>query len=181
MQAGFGVTTDQNPIAQREYAFGQRAFERGRYREAVEYLEQAMTLAKPSTPLGGEIQTWLVNAYVAVGRQSDAIALCEKICRHPTIEVRKQAKNLLYILKAPRLKLRPEWMSRIPDLAAIADEGSDNSGAYVRKPAPKKRKPKPKLEDKEPIDWSQINTKDNGFLWVALGGVLLMLAGFVWF
>lgn len=173
------MTAEQKQLAQREYALGQQAFERGNYREAVAHFEKGVALAHAMTPLGGEIQTWLANAYSAVGRSQDAIALCEKISRHPDIETRKQGKRLLYILKAPKLQMRQEWNTQIPDLAAIADAGEDNSGYSYRKPT--NRKPKKTEPDfDQPIDWSQINTKDNAFLWVALVGIALVLAGLAW-
>jgi hypothetical protein len=36
------------------------------------------------------------------------------------------------------------------------------------------------MPEPEPIDPSQINTRDNGFLWVALAGVVLVLGGLWW-
>lgn len=173
------MTAEQKQLARREYGYGQDAFERGNYRNAVEHFEKAVALASPRTILGGEIQTWLVNAYAAAGRQKDAIALCEKLSRHPDTETKKKGKSLLYILKAPRLSTRREWISEIPDLGAIADTGADNSGLYARPQTKKKPKPKP-ADDLEPIDWSQINTKDNGFVWVALVGIVLVIAGLAW-
>jgi TPR repeat protein len=62
------MSVDLQAQARTAYAYGQEAFERGNYRESVEYFEQAVDLARAATPLGGEIQTWLVNAYNAVGR-----------------------------------------------------------------------------------------------------------------
>nr|WP_199305780.1 outer membrane protein assembly factor BamD [Pseudanabaena sp. FACHB-2040] len=165
-------------MARVEYAYGQDAFERGRYREAVEHLEKAVAIARPTSPLGGEVQIWLVNAYFAVSRQPDAIALCDTLTRHPDYETRKQAKNLLYILQAPSLQKREDWNTKIPDLASLEGGGS-NAGTYT---APPKRAPrKKKIEDEEPIDLSQVNTRDNLFLWIALGAIALLLGGLAWF
>jgi hypothetical protein len=172
------MTADPKTLAKNEYAYGQDAFDRGNYRIAVGHFEKAASLAKGATPLGGEIQMWLVNAYTAVGRQADATALCEKLMRHPDTEIRRQAKNLLYILKAPQLKRPGNWMTQIPDLGAISDDPQAVGYTYkvAPKPAPRKRlKPEP-----EPLDPSQINTRDNGFLWVALVGVFLVLGSLWW-
>jgi hypothetical protein len=172
------MTADSKALAKTEYAHGQDAFERGNYRVAVGHFEKAASLAKGATTLGGEIQMWLVNAYNAVGRQGEATALCEKLLRHPDTEIRRQAKNLLYILKAPQLKRPGNWMSQIPDLGAIADD--PQAAGYTYKVAPKsapRKRPKP---EPEPLDPSQINTRDNGFLWVALVGVVLLLGGLWW-
>lgn len=172
------MSADTKALAKTEYAYGQEAFERGNYRVAVGHFEKAASLAKAATPLGGEIQTWLVNAYNAVGRQADAIALCQSLARHPDLEVRKQAKNLLYILQAPQLKRPGNWMSQIPDLGAIADD--PQAAGYTYKVPPKAAPRKRPMPEPEPIDPSQINTRDNGFLWVALVGVALVLGGLWW-
>jgi tetratricopeptide (TPR) repeat protein len=174
------MSADSKEQARIAYANGQDAFERGNYREAVDYFEKAVGLAKAATPLGGEIQTWLVNAYSAVGRTADAIALCETLVRHPDIEVRKQAKNVLYILKAPQLKRPGNWMTQIPDLGEIA-EGNPQiiSGAAstVSPKAPPRKRAEP---EPEPIDPSQVNHQDNGFLWVALVAIALVLGGLLY-
>ncbi|MGF1567990.1 MAG: tetratricopeptide repeat protein [Nodosilinea sp.] len=174
------MTANPQDLTKAAYALGQNAFERGNYREAVDHFEQAASLAKLATPLGGEIQTWLVNAYSAVGRQGEAIALCETLSRHPDLEVCKQAKNLLYILQAPQLKRPSNWMSEIPDLAAISADSPLSSGPVVKGSSPRSAlRPRPQT-DPVPPDPSQINSKDNGFLWAALGAVILIFAGLLW-
>jgi tetratricopeptide (TPR) repeat protein len=174
------MTEDTRDRAKTQYTYGQSAFERGSYREAVEFFEEAVKLAKAATPLGGEIQTWLVNAYSAVGRQQDAIALCQVLARHPDLETRKQGKNLLYILQAPQLKRPTNWMTQIPDLESISAETGQSLGSSIYSGAAKTApRPRPKAEE-PPIDPSQINRKDNGFFWVALVGVALVLGGLLW-
>ncbi|MEM8806704.1 MAG: tetratricopeptide repeat protein [Cyanobacteria bacterium P01_G01_bin.38] len=171
--------TEEKEKAKAEYGAGQAAFERGRYREAVEHLERAVAFASRATPLGGEIQLWLVSAYAALGRQPEAISLCEKLVRHPDMETRKQGKRLVYILKAPKLKAKEEWVTKIPDLDNL-ESGDYRLGQLRYDQKPKKpRQPKPKPEP-EPIDLSQVNTQDNQFVWVALIGCTLMLGGLWW-
>ncbi|ASC70855.1 hypothetical protein XM38_018020 [Halomicronema hongdechloris C2206] len=170
------MTEETLARAKAEYAAGQQAFERGNYGRSVQYFERAVLLAKKGTPLGGEIQTWLVNAYAAADRQQDAIALCQSLSRHPDSETRKQGKRLLYILKAPRLQLRPEWKTEIPDLANL-DEGTQvMASRYSQGP----RRPPTPAEPPPPIDPSQINRQDNRFLWMALGLVGGLLAAAAW-
>lgn len=172
------MTADSRSQAKTEYAYGQAAFERGDYRQAVTHFEAGVKLAKAATPLGGEIQIWLVNAYNAVGQGREAEALCETLTRHPDLEVRKQAKNLLYILQAPQLRRPGNWMSQIPDLGTL-EEGNPSGGGLstVQLRSAPKRSPKP---EPEPLDLSQVNTRDNGFLWIALGLVGLILGGLLW-
>lgn len=165
--------------AQAEFAAGQLAFERGDYRGAIQAFERGSAFARTGTALGGEIQLWLVNAYAALNRQDEAIALCEKLTQHPDYETSKQSKRLLYILQAPRLKLRSEWQVKIPDLSALNDADSrPNLGQYA---APRRSPPKPPAAEPPPEDLSRMNTQDNGFLWVVLAGSLLALGSLAWF
>jgi tetratricopeptide (TPR) repeat protein len=166
------VTTDLEQ-AKAQYELGKRAFEGGEYRQSVEALERAVGLANPNSALGGEMQTWLVTAYQAAGRLTEAIALCEQLGQHPDLKTRQQGKRLLYILQAPQLKTRPEWLTQIPDLTAINSEGE--------RPQPKYGSTTPKpIPAPEPVDLSQVNTKDNRFVWVALVLILLLGGGLLW-
>ncbi len=155
-----------------EYQAGQIAFERGQYRQSVQHLEKASALIAPSSALGGEVQIWLVTAYEAAGQPEAAIGLCQKLSRHPNLDTRKQSRRLLPILQAPRLVSRPEWLTQIPDLAAVADQKnvtpSKLASATTRKPRPAKP---PSLELK------QMNLQDNPFIWVALAILGIMLVG----
>jgi hypothetical protein len=161
------------------YQTGQQAFERGQYRQSVQDLEKASALVNRNSPLGGEVQLWLVTAYQALGQSPDAIALCRTLCKHPNLETRQQSRRLLYILEAPKLETRPEWLSQIPDLASL----EDSQLRYKR--GESTQKPKKKASDwaiaAEPIDPSEINTKDNQFIWVALIGAIVVLGGLIGF
>ncbi len=159
------------------YQAGQTAFERGEYRQAVNEFEAASALITPNSRRGGEVHIWLITAYEATGQRAEAIALCKQLARHPDIDTRKQAKNLLYIMQAPELTRRAEWLTEIPDLTNLADaDGKFRQGSAGSNPngSPKKR-PEP-----EQVDLSQVNTKDNKFIWVALITIGLTLSGLVW-
>ncbi|WP_088894359.1 hypothetical protein [Leptolyngbya ohadii] len=174
------MATDNTELAREQYQAGKLAFENGEYRRSVEFLEKAVNLAGRNSTLGGESQIWLVTAYQANGQPQEAIALCEQLQTHPNLKTRKEGSRLLYILKAPELKRREEWMTKIPDLSGVTDaeEGNKSRSAYPP-PASRPARPKPQT-DLEPIDLSQVNTKDNGFVWVALGAIGLILGGLVW-
>ncbi|NEP14694.1 MAG: hypothetical protein F6K14_31760 [Symploca sp. SIO2C1] len=160
-----------------EYQAGKAAFEAGEYRISVQCLEAATALVNRNSRLGGEVQIWLVTAYQANGQAKEAIALCKGLNKHPDLETRKQSKNLLYILEAPQLERRAEWMTQIPDLAQIADSdprasrGSSNFAIANRNPKA--------LWEPEPVDPSQINTKDNQFIWVALLAIAVTMIGLI--
>lgn len=159
------------------YQAGKIAFERGRYREAVQNLVKASALATPNSRLGGEVQIWLVTAYEAAGQPESAIALCRQLSRHPDPETRKQSRRLLYILEAPQLNLRPEWSSQIPDLSSVTDSDPrefQGHAATTARPARQAAPPKP-------VDLNQVNTQDNQFLWLALLTLVLIIGGLAWF
>lgn len=161
-----------------EYQAGKAAFEGGEYRTAVKHLEAASALMPRTSRLGGEAQTWLVMAYEAVGQKQEAIALCQQLTRHPDLETKKQGKQLLYILQAPQLTRPAEWMTQIPDLAAIAEsDPKDRRGSNT----PAANRQRKKQVEPEPVDLSQINTKDNQFIWIALIALSLTVGGLIWF
>jgi hypothetical protein len=173
------VTPETQELIQSKYQRGKRAFECGEYRQSVELLEQAANLVERNTRLGGEIQIWLVTAYEAAGEQEKAIALGESLARHPDLKTRKDSRRLVYILQAPRLKTRPEWLSQIPDLSNIEEASRSDQKAVV---APRPRTPRPVRTKTEPeaIDLSQVNTKDNRFVWVALVASVVILGSLLW-
>lgn len=161
--------------AEAEMATGQALFERGRYKGAIAHFKTALSLSNPVGSKGGEIQTWLVNAYIASGDEEAGKALCRKLILHPDLDTKQISKRMLYILEAPELEMRPEWVTKIPDLANMDD---DTKVRYAQRPK-KKRRRKPKPEP-EPIDLSQVNTADNQFVWIALVGIVLTLGGLWW-
>ncbi len=162
-----------------EYQAGKSAFERGEYRLAVSYLLVAVTQVQTNTRLGGEVQVWLVTALEANGQIAEATALCQKLLSHPSLETRQATKRLLYIMQAPALLRRDEWMTKIPDLTHLEDREGNAGINYQPKPLPK-----PKVKSIEeryaPVDLSQVETKDNNFTSIALILTIVTLFG-LWF
>lgn len=165
-------------ILRAQYQAGRDSFERGLYRESVQYLEKASALASRSSRLGGEVQMWLVTAYEAAGQRQEAIALCQQLNHHPDLETRKQSRRILYILEAPKLNTRPEWLTQIPDLTAIED--GKNSANFAAAPPQGKPAAKPAQWAPETVDLSQVNTRDNRFIWIAIAIAVLVLGGLLW-
>ncbi len=165
-------------IAKTQYQAGTIAFERGEYRQAVQYLEKASALLGRNSHLAGEVQILLVTAYDANEQRVEAMALCEQLKRHPDGEIGKQAKQLLYILQAPRLKRPQEWLTQIPDLGAL--EGNDTKTGFVNS-STRSLSPPRKRQQIEPMDLSQVNTRDNRFIWVALFAIAFIFGGLIWF
>ena len=170
------VVSNNREKFQIQYQAGKKAFERGEYRQSVQYLEAAKELIPNSSRLGGEAQIWLVTAYQAASKDKEAIALCQELATHPHPEIRQQSQRLLYIIKAPQLKRPKEWMSEIPDLADTAD----GKPKYVTAKSKPNNSSSTSNKTPEPVDLSQVNTQDNQFIWVALVLTLLTFAGLFW-
>ncbi|MEA5618392.1 tetratricopeptide repeat protein [Cronbergia sp. UHCC 0137] len=170
------MSTESLEIAQSLYERGKAAFENGQYRQAVENLEKANALLTRNTGLGGEVGIWLVTAYEAAGRSPEAIAICQQLRKHPNQETRLQAKQLVYILQAPKLKRPKEWLTEIPDLTALSDNES-NIKITVQ---PKKSASVQKPVEPEYVDLSQVNTRDNRFIWIALITIGLIISYLIW-
>jgi tetratricopeptide (TPR) repeat protein len=174
--------SDSLELLDRHYRAGKAAFERGQYRQSIEQFEQAVSLVAKGTAIGGEMQIWLVTAYQAAGQDQQAIALCQKLEAHPDLSIRKQSRRLSYILKAPKLQTRPEWFSQIPDLSTLDSAEAESKGASRFTGAAPKAPARPRPQSQpQPIDLSQVNTQDNGFIWLAIGGAVLLLGGLIWF
>ena len=169
------VNSETLEIVKAEYQAGKAAFERGQYRNSVQHLEKASTLVARNSRLGGEVQIWLVTAYEAAGQTQEAIALCEQLKRHPHPEISKQGRDLLYILQAPQLKRPAEWMTQIPDLGTIAD-----NSAQTRLNLRNSNTQRSPQQQPLPEDLSQINTRDNRFIWAALIAIGLTIGGLIW-
>ena len=156
-----------------KYQQGQVLLDRGQYRSSVKTLEDAKSLVNLSSKLGGEVQLSLVTAYQGIDKMDDAIALCEELTRHPNLEIRQQSQRILYILKAPQLKRPEAWMTKIP----TTNSDDNQTPRYVQaKPATKPiKKPSLKLED-----ITQMETRDNGFIGLALGLFIIIICGLIW-
>jgi hypothetical protein len=163
---------------------GQRAFECGQYQRAIQCFEQGKTIASVGTALHGELQIWLVMAYEAAGDRTRALDLCRIIGAHPDLETRKQSKQLLYILEAPKLRMNPEWLTEIPDLTEIEPNGDDRDWGRpvvnLTPPRPPKLKPPKGYVIPEPTDPTQVNMGDDrSILWAAIAAVGVLL-GVLW-
>ncbi|KAJ9554464.1 hypothetical protein OSB04_018509 [Centaurea solstitialis] len=113
---------ERRKMAQLMFDLGQKAYERGMYGRSIEFLEGALTIIPRPTLFGGEIQIWLAMAYEANNRHKDCIDLYQKLEKsHPSVSIRRQAKDLRYILQAPKLKISQEEMVTIPLIGSSYD------------------------------------------------------------
>lgn len=167
------MTVDNQEQFQQKYQAGKQAMEMGRYRLSIENLEAAKNLVATNSRRGGEAQIWLVTAYQAANQIEQAIALAQELITHPDAQTREQAQRILYIMKAPKLERLKEWMSEIPDLAQ-AEQGASR---YV---AAKKQSAKPSEIKLEYPETTPTETKDNQFVWFALGLIILIIGSLFW-
>jgi tetratricopeptide (TPR) repeat protein len=157
------------------FELGKQAFDKGLYRQSLDYLIQGEALVSPLSRDGAQVQIWLMTVYQALGKNEEAIAICQKLITHPDFTIRKQAKDLLFILQAPRLNRPKEWMTEIPDLSKVSEE--ENRSVYET--TEKKTIAKSKINSfKEDSNTSQISDKNNNFFSFALSILLLIMVTF---
>ncbi|XP_020260297.1 uncharacterized protein LOC109836728 [Asparagus officinalis] len=113
---------ERRETAKLMFELGQKAYEKGTYARAIEFLEAALTIIPRPTLFGGEIQIWLAMAYEANNRHRDCIALYQELeKKHPSVSIRRQAAELRYILQAPKLKISKDEMVTIPLIGSSYD------------------------------------------------------------
>nr|DAD30823.1 TPA_asm: hypothetical protein HUJ06_009674 [Nelumbo nucifera] len=113
---------ERRETAKLMFELGQKAYGKGMYGRAIEFLEGALTIIPRPTLFGGEIQIWLAMAYEANNRHADCIALYQQLEKqHPSFSIRRQAAELRYILQAPKLKISQEEMVSIPLIGSSYD------------------------------------------------------------
>ncbi len=92
-------------------------FERGRYRQALEQVEEALQ----AHPQSGSLRLWRAMSLEAMGYTTEAIAVVRTLRHHPDRDICQQAEYMLYIWQAPRLRRPQAWLSEIPDLSHLSD------------------------------------------------------------
>lgn len=108
-----------------------------------------------------------------MGQQDEAIALCQKLTRHPQYQTRKQAKRLLEILQAPPLSNNMKGLIEFPDTSQLEENSSQKLVGKSSTSSSSKSVPPPPT----PIDLSEVNTQDNQFLWAALILIGIVIGG----
>ncbi|XP_010556335.1 PREDICTED: uncharacterized protein LOC104825662 isoform X2 [Tarenaya hassleriana] len=90
---------ERRATAELMFELGQKAYAKGMYGRAIEFLEGALTIIPKLTLFGGE----------------------QLERKHPSLSIRRQAAELRYILQAPKLKISQEEMVTIPLIGSSYD------------------------------------------------------------
>ncbi|XP_062193753.1 uncharacterized protein LOC133897157 [Phragmites australis] len=132
---------ERRATAKQMFELGQKAYGRGMYGRSIDFLEAALSIIRPSSLLGGEIQIWLAMAYEANRRHKDCIALYKELeSSHPMINIRRQAAELRYILEAPKLKISNDEVVSIPQIGSSWDWYAGTWSDKMKDQEDKKRK-----------------------------------------
>ena len=166
------ISADQ--IASELYQEGVSNFESGNYQQSVALLERARALVIAETVLGGDILIWLANAYDAIGKTDQAIALCRSLKKHPTNHVRKSARYMLGILTAPPLQKLEGVVSEVPILASPDSYQPKPIATKSKSTSKSNQKPFREVPLEKPNSFDSSNT--NNFLLLAITVFLSLLA-----
>ncbi|KAL0847690.1 hypothetical protein Bca101_020936 [Brassica carinata] len=113
---------ERRATAELMFELGQKAYGKGMYGRAVEFLEGALTIIPRPTLFGGQIRIWLAMAYEANNHHADCVDIYQQLeKRHPSLGIRRQASELRYILQAPKLKISQEEMVTIHMIGSSYD------------------------------------------------------------
>ncbi|NJL99861.1 MAG: tetratricopeptide repeat protein [Synechococcaceae cyanobacterium SM2_3_2] len=126
--------------------------ERGSYRRALELSLEALA----HHPQSGSLKIWRAVCLESLGRTSEAVTFLRPLLRAGDVETAKQARYLLSIWEAPRLRRPQNWTVEIPDLSHLS--GGDWNLTAVA-PAPRK----PKIS--QPKEPSQVRSGLMGSQW----------------
>ena len=109
------------------------AYGRGSYPTCCDLLEKAALKHNENSILGGEIRLWLALTYQvifcrlgnahfypslfqALGKTKECVELFRRLEDHPNKKTRRQAKDLLYIIEAPKLRIGEDERVELPVL-----------------------------------------------------------------
>lgn len=98
------------------FAKAMNVFGRGMYPEASSLFAKAVQVIGEGSRLGGQYQLWQGQALDAAGNKKAAVALFNGLRKHRDSEVRKVARELLFIVTAPKLELDKTSFLEIPDI-----------------------------------------------------------------
>ncbi|KAK4423873.1 hypothetical protein Salat_1970200 [Sesamum alatum] len=149
-----------------------KAYERGTYGRAIEFLEAALTIIPRPTLFGGEIQIWLAMAYEANNRHADCIALYQQLEKqHPSISIRRRLQNCATYCKHPSLRIQERCYA-----AAWTDKDKDKDQTWSGSLTNQLPSTKDYLVWKPPVGLEKNRTFWASIaLWIGVVGAVLFL------
>lgn len=173
MQEKVNTINERDARARAFIARGKKLYAKGDYGESIPIFESAIECTTADTLVGGEASMWLALALDGSGKVEQAKGIYLELKEsHPLPSIRSQAGDLLYILEAPKLKIKEEERLKIPDLSEVDEfrnrRKSPRPPGGPRK-APKKvmKKRDPTWEDKFMANSRVIRTFKNRYVQVA--------------
>jgi hypothetical protein len=168
------VTLPEDLRLPQHLALIQAGFERGQYRQVLEQVRQAQS----RYPQSGKLRLWQALAQEALGQTQEAILLAQTLLRNPDPEVAQQARYILGIWQAPRLRRPPEWLSEIPDLSQLGEAEPPEHRLAYRQPRPKSSQPSSTAHATDAS--SGADRFDTKLVWVLIGILSALLAVLAW-
>lgn len=150
-------------------------FERGAYDRALQWVDEALI----HYPLAGILKLWQGLALEAMGRSGEAIALVRPLLRHGDADVVERARYLLSVWEAPRLQRPREWLTEIPDLSHLSEDGWNLTPVLPRRSA--SRSQADALKSQSSHSPEQTSSIRGRALWIgaALVGLLILIWGVI--
>ncbi|QDZ22890.1 hypothetical protein HOP50_09g54390 [Chloropicon primus] len=149
MQEKVNTINERDARARAFIARGKKLYAKGGYGESIPAFESAIECTTADTLVGGEASMWLALALDGSGKVEQAKGIYLELKEnHPLPSVRSQAGDLLYILEAPKLKIKKEERLMIPDLSQV-DEFR-NRRKSTRPPGGPRKAPKKVVKKKDP-------------------------------
>ncbi len=160
-----------SPLPESEWINGIEAlFLQGAYRQVLIQVERAIG----EHPQSGSLKLWRAITLEAMGQTAEALTWARPLMKYPDTEIAKQAKYLVSIWEAPRLRRRRDLVTEIPDLGYLSDSSWDLT-SLAPTPRPSSS---PSSTNREPQSGTVIGPVKQtviGFI-----GILTALAGLIW-
>eukprot|EP00747_Dinoflagellata_sp_TGD_P169441 gnl/TRDRNA2_/TRDRNA2_198421_c0_seq1.p1 gnl/TRDRNA2_/TRDRNA2_198421_c0~~gnl/TRDRNA2_/TRDRNA2_198421_c0_seq1.p1 ORF type:complete len:296 (-),score=54.72 gnl/TRDRNA2_/TRDRNA2_198421_c0_seq1:232-1119(-) len=169
------ATDDRQAQAQLLYDGGVESYRKGAYDDAYDCFELALNKTDSFSQLGGDLQMYMALTLDALGKHDAAIDLYQELEEtHPVRKIRRQAKNLRFILEAPELEKSEDEKVQI----SVFDNYDDAPKQFGRG-AGTVAKPQAKSLEEQYLkkgDGEPTEAGPNYYVWVAGAAVAVAIA-----
>jgi len=145
MQEKIEFVKQRDEKARVEIFKGKKEYNKGNYSNAAAFFQSAAGCTTSDTLIGGEAKMWLALAFDGSGKVDEARDIYRELKEgHPLPSIRSQAGNLLYILEAPKLKIKEDERLKIPDMSNVDEFRNNRNSKRPLRPPRAAKKPKKK-------------------------------------